>query len=30
MGLPFGRLLYGEPNAVSNEIDYVTFRSRLP
>ena len=28
MGLPFGRLLYGEPNAVSNEIDYVTFRSR--
>ena len=27
--LPFGRLWYGEPNAVSNAIDYAKFRSRL-
>jgi len=26
--LPFGRLWYGEPNAVSNAIDYARFRSR--
>ena len=26
--LPFGRLRYGEPNAVSNAIDYAKFRSR--
>jgi hypothetical protein len=26
--LPFGRLWYGEPNAVSNGIDYAKFRSR--
>jgi hypothetical protein len=26
--LPFGRLRFGEPNAVSNAIDYVKFRSR--
>jgi hypothetical protein len=26
--LPFGRLWYGEPNAVSNAIEYATFRSR--
>ena len=26
--LPFGRLWYGEPNAVSNAIDYAKFRSR--
>ncbi len=26
--LPFGRLLYGEPNAVSNAIGYAKFRSR--
>jgi hypothetical protein len=26
--LPFGRLWYGEPNAVSNAINYVKFRSR--
>jgi hypothetical protein len=25
---PFGRLWYGEPNAVSNTITYVKFRSR--
>ena len=25
---PFGRLWYGEPNAVSNAIDYAKFRSR--
>ena len=26
--LPFGRLWYGEPNAVSNEIGYATHRNR--
>jgi hypothetical protein len=26
--LPFGRLWYGEPNAVSNPVDYAKFRSR--
>jgi hypothetical protein len=26
--LPFGRLWYGEPNAISNAIDYARFRSR--
>jgi hypothetical protein len=26
--LPFGRLWYGEPNAVSNAIDYAKFYSR--
>jgi hypothetical protein len=26
--LPFGRLWYGDPNAVSNAIDYAKFRSR--
>ena len=26
--LPFGRLWYGEPNAVSHAIDYTKFRSR--
>jgi len=26
--LPFGRLWYGEPNAISNAIDYVKFYSR--
>jgi hypothetical protein len=26
--LPFGRLWYGEPNAISNPIDYAKFRSR--
>jgi hypothetical protein len=26
--LPFGRLLYGEPNAISNAIGYAKFRSR--
>jgi hypothetical protein len=26
--LPFGRLWYGEPNAVSNAIDYAKLRSR--
>ena len=26
--LPFGRLWYGEPNAVSNAIDYAKFCSR--
>jgi len=26
--LPFGRLWYGEPNAVTNAIDYAKFRSR--
>jgi len=26
--LPFGRLWYGEPNAVSNAIDYAKHRSR--
>ena len=26
--LPFGRLWYGEPNAVANAIDYGKFRSR--
>jgi hypothetical protein len=26
--LPFGRLWYGEPNAVSNAIGYAQFRSR--
>jgi hypothetical protein len=27
--LPFGRLWYGEPNAISNAIGYAKFRSRL-
>jgi hypothetical protein len=26
--LPFGRLWYGEPNAISNEIGYAKHRSR--
>jgi len=26
--LPFGRLWYGEPNAISNAIDYAKFRTR--
>jgi hypothetical protein len=26
--LPFGRLCYGGPNAVSNAVDYAKFRSR--
>jgi hypothetical protein len=26
--LPFGRLWYGDANAVSNAIDYAKFRSR--
>jgi len=26
--LPFGRLWYGEPNAISNAVDYARFRSR--
>jgi hypothetical protein len=26
--LPFGRLRYGEPNAVSNAVDYAKSRSR--
>jgi len=26
--LPFGRLWYAEPNAVSNAIEYAKFRSR--
>jgi hypothetical protein len=26
--LPFGRLWYGEPNAVSNAVDYAEHRSR--
>jgi hypothetical protein len=26
--LPFGRLWYGEPNAVSNAIGYAKYRSR--
>jgi hypothetical protein len=26
--LPFGRLWYGEPDAISNAIDYARFRSR--
>jgi hypothetical protein len=26
--LPFGRLWYGEPNAIANAIDYAKFRSR--
>jgi hypothetical protein len=25
--LPFGRLWYGEPNGISNAIDYAKFRS---
>jgi hypothetical protein len=25
---PFGRLWYGEPNAISNAVDYAKFRSR--
>jgi len=24
--LPFGRLWYGEPNAISNAVDYAKFR----
>lgn len=27
--LPFGRLWYGEPNAVSNAVGYAKFYSRL-
>jgi hypothetical protein len=27
-GLPFGRLRYGEPNAISNAVDYAKFYSR--
>ena len=26
--LPFGRLWYGEPNAVNNAVDYAKFRCR--
>ena len=26
--LPFGRRWYGDPNAVSNAVDYAKFRSR--
>jgi hypothetical protein len=26
--LPFGRLWYGEPDAISNAIDYAKFRGR--
>jgi hypothetical protein len=26
--LPFGRLWYGEPNAISNAVGYAKFRSR--
>ena len=26
--LPFGALWYGEPNAISNAVDYAKFRSR--
>jgi len=26
--LPFGQLWYGEPNAISNAVDYAKFRSR--
>ena len=26
--LPFGRMWYGEPNAVSNAVDYAKFHSR--
>jgi len=26
--LPFGRLWYAEPNAISNALDYAKFRSR--
>jgi hypothetical protein len=26
--LPFGRLWYGEPSAVSNAVDYTKFRQR--
>jgi hypothetical protein len=26
--LPFGRLSYGEPNAINNAIGYAKFRSR--
>jgi hypothetical protein len=28
--LPFGRLWYGEPNAISNAIGYAKFYSRSP
>jgi hypothetical protein len=28
--LPFGRLWYGEPGAISNAVDYAKFRSRSP
>jgi hypothetical protein len=28
VALPFGRLWYGEPNAISNAIDYAKHRSR--
>jgi len=27
--LPFGRLWYGGPNAVSNAVDYAKFRSHV-
>ena len=27
--LPFGRLWYSEPNAISNAIGYAKFRSRI-
>jgi hypothetical protein len=27
-GLPFGRLWYGEPNAISNAVGYAKFHSR--
>jgi hypothetical protein len=27
-GMPFGRLWYGEPNAISNPIGYAAHRSR--
>jgi hypothetical protein len=26
--LPYGRLWYGEPNAISNAVDYAKFYSR--
>ena len=28
--LPFGRLWYGEPNAITNAIEYAKFFSRSP
>jgi hypothetical protein len=27
--LPFGRLWYGEPSAISNAVDYAKFYSRI-